>query len=182
MSHINTVGWLKLWRQIVVSDVWCESEPYDSRSAFLFILSQAWFTPGYHKGIKVERGQFPTSEEELSAVFKWSRGKVHRFLEALSEKKTISFDYKTDRRTTLITITNYEQFQEENKQVTDRLRTGDEHVTDRKRTGNGQQYKKEEEKKPEEESLSPAPAGPPPVSKPEPPIGSPEWYRLHYDD
>ncbi len=182
MSQINTVGWLKLWRQIVMSDVWSENDPYDSRSAFLFILSQAWFTPGYYKGNKVERGQFPTSEEELSNIFKWSRGKVHRFLEALSEKKTISFDYKADRHTTLITITNYEHFQEEKKQAADRQWTGYRQDTDRRRTGNEQQYKKEEGKKKEEESLSPASAGPPPAGMSEPSRGTPEWYKLHYDD
>jgi len=128
----------------------------------------------------VERGQFPTSEEELSNIFKWSRGKIHSFLEALSEK-TIRFDYKADRHKTLIIITNYEHFQEGKKQAADRQWTGDGQETSRKRAGNEQQYKKEEGKK-KEESLSPASAGPPPAGMSEPSRGTPEWFMLHYDD
>ena len=183
MSHINTVGWLKLWRQIVVSDVWGENDPYDSRSAFLFILSQAWFTPGYYRGVRVERGQFPTSERELSEIFKWSKGKVHRFLKGLFEKKSIQFEYFPDHRTTLITIMNFDTFQGDCRPVTDQKQTSDGPVTDQKQTSDGPQYKKEEQKKQEGKRLSPAIAGTPSAEEsPEPPIGSPEWLKLHYDD
>ena len=183
-GHINLVGWLKLWRQIVISDVWKEDEPFDSRSAFLYILTQAYFTPGIYKGLWVERGQFPTSEEELSAVFKWGRGKVHRFLDALSEKETISYEYKTDRRVTLITIRNFDLFQGNDRQVADRQQTCNERVTDRKQTANEQQYKKEEPEQQKKESLSPADAGTPSAedAPDDPPIGSPEWYRQRYND
>lgn len=182
MSHINLVGWLKLYRQIVISDIWIDGGPYDERSAFIYILSQALFTPGYIRGVWVKRGQFATSERELAEIFKWSPGRVHRLLKKLSEKGSINFEYITDHRTTLITITNFELFQGDGGSVTDQSQISCGSVADQQQITNGSRYKKEEIKNQEEESKSPAVAGPPPAVKREPPIGSKEWLALHYDD
>ena len=167
-----------MYRQIVVSDVWEEDDPYDSRSAFLYILSQAYFTQGFYRGLKVERGQFPTSERELSQIFKWSRKKVHRFLTTLSAKGTIKFEQNRNHRTTLITVTNFDTFQGVKEPQKNQSGTSEEPVKNQSGTSEEPQYKNNITQNTESRKDISAFAGEPN----EPPIGSPEWLKLHYDD
>ena len=69
------------------------------------------------RGIKVivERGQLGHSERTLAKRWRWSRGKVRRFLDELETEQQI-VPQKTNT-TTLITIVNYEMYQETEPQV-----------------------------------------------------------------
>lgn len=59
--------------------------------------------------IEVSRGQFFTTERCLATAFGWSRTKVKTFLERLKTDKII--DHKKDQNGTLISICNYDKYQ-----------------------------------------------------------------------
>ena len=87
---------------------------------------------------------------------------------------------------TLLTVVNYDKFQITTD--TDGHTNGHTDGHDNEDTNghtdghaDGTRYNNIITKKQKEESKSPADAGTPPADN-EPPIGSPEWYKLHYDD
>lgn len=59
--------------------------------------------------ISLERGQQARSEVTLAKEWKWSRGKVRRFLSRLEGDSMIV--HQTDNLTSIITICNYDSFQ-----------------------------------------------------------------------
>ena len=63
------------------------------------------------RGIKIEvkRGQVGTSQEALSKRWKWSRGKVLRFLNELEMEQQIV--QQKNNVTSLLSITNYDEYQ-----------------------------------------------------------------------
>lgn len=65
----------------------------------------------YARGIQVnvERGQTAYAVETLAAKWRWSRGKVNRFLNALKMEGQITI--QKSNVTTLITIVNYNRYQ-----------------------------------------------------------------------
>ena len=117
-------GWIKLHRQIQDNIIWT-SEPFSRGQAWVDLLLLANHKRGvlYVRGNKVEvkRGQVGWSQKKLSERWKWSRGKVQRFLNDLENEHQI--EQQKNTVTSLIAITNYEEFQD----------------TDSKRTADGQQ-------------------------------------------
>lgn len=106
-------GWIKLHRKLQDCWIWNEKEPFDKRSAWTDLLLSAM-----HSDKKrlidneveiIKRGSFMTSVVKLSERWKWSRGKVNRFLELLESEQMITT--KRTTRGTLITIVNYEVYQ-----------------------------------------------------------------------
>ena len=74
--------------------------------------------------VDVNRGQVGWSMKKLAARWKWSRGKVWRFLETLKNERQI--EHQKTTVTTLITILNYDEHQKTDSQ-TDIRRTSDGH-------------------------------------------------------
>ena len=78
-------GWIKLHRKLQDCWIWDNKEPFDKRSAWTDLLLSAMhndkkiFSDNEIKIIK--RGSYMTSVVKLSERWKWSRGKVNRFLE-----------------------------------------------------------------------------------------------------
>ena len=68
----------------------------------------------YKRGVKVEvnRGQLARSQKELADRWKWSRGKVDRFLIELKAEQQIV--QQKSKVVTLITIINYDKFNNNN--------------------------------------------------------------------
>lgn len=104
-------GWVSIQRSIQNHWVWdCE-----------FSYGQAWvdlILSANHKEakinikgqiVKIERGQQARSELTLASVWKWSRGKVRRFLKNLVNDGMIIIE--ATHLTTIITICNYSDFQ-----------------------------------------------------------------------
>jgi hypothetical protein len=116
-------GYIKLWRRIQDSKLWL-SEPFTRGQAWIDLIGLANYKDGYFRirgnRVDVKRGQCGYSELSLSARWRWSRGKVNRFLNELETEQQI-IQQKT-RLTTLITIINYDLYQTNN--TTDRA-TGD---------------------------------------------------------
>ena len=105
-------GYVKLWRKISDNDLWL-SEPFSRGQAWLDLLILANHKPGYFycRGIKVPilRGQVGMSEPALAERWKWSRGKVRRFL---SEMQTVQqIVQQKNNVTSVITIVNYKHYQ-----------------------------------------------------------------------
>ena len=123
-------GWIKLHRKIMENDYWL-SEPFTRAQAWIDLLLLANHTTGHimKRGILIEiqRGQVGYSEETLSARWKWSRGKVIRFLSQLKSRSQITRNPVQQNRnlSSLITIINYDSYQSNDTTIgtTDRQQT-----------------------------------------------------------
>jgi len=106
-------GWVKFHRRYLSSDLWL-SEPFTKGQAWVDLFSIANHKDGFIRvrgnRIEVKRGQVAWSQLKLSKRWKWSRGKVRRFLDELENIDDKIVQQKT-RVTTLINILNYESYQ-----------------------------------------------------------------------
>lgn len=120
-------GWISVHRKIRESWIWNSDEVYDKRSAWLDLLLAANYQDKeiqYNKQrINIEKGQFLTSIAKLADRWKWSRHKVSLFLDKLEEEKMIV--QIKDNKSTLISIENYEKYQEKLGQKRDTKRTAE---------------------------------------------------------
>lgn len=105
-------GFFTVKRSLIDSDEWL-AEPFTRGQAWLDLFGLANHKDGFirKRGIKVivKRGQLGWSEYSLAERWKWSRGKVRRFLTELQTVQQI--ELQTDSVTTLITIINYDKHQ-----------------------------------------------------------------------
>ena len=105
-------GWIKLFRKLQDNKLW-HSEPFTKGQAWVDLLMLASHADRvfFKRGIEVkqERGVVGISEIGLADRWKWSRGKVRRFLNWLSVEQQIV--QKKNRVTTLIKIINYSEYQ-----------------------------------------------------------------------
>ncbi|MCC8199416.1 MAG: hypothetical protein LIP06_12840 [Tannerellaceae bacterium] len=105
-------GWISLHRKIMHHPEYF-SEKFTRMAAWIDLLLLANHKTGYirKRGIKVEikRGQTAVSRETLSTRWKWSPGKVTRFLEELEADGQITL--QKNNVTTCITINNYDEYQ-----------------------------------------------------------------------
>lgn len=98
--------------------------------------------PGHIRiqGVRVDvlRGEVGWSEVALAARWRWSRGKVRRFMQELEDEKMLTKKRYTgqDKRNCLSTIVNYEKFQGEDFADDTSDSTGDGHATDMRRYTN----------------------------------------------
>ena len=105
-------GWVKLYRNILSDKgLWDINEPYDSRSAYMYLVLNAQYqdsviTGHYTKrAIKIQKGSQIRSLKELSQKWAWSIGKTRRFLSRLSDMGAVTLSSTPDG--TLITLINY---------------------------------------------------------------------------
>ena len=127
-------GWIKLHRTIEANKMWT-SEPFSRGQAWVDLLLLANFIDSfyYKRGYKIEvlRGQVGRSTVELADRWKWSRGKVQRFLNDLQNEQQI--EQQNSNITTIISIVNYNIYQGDEQQIeqqTDTKRTADRQQTD----------------------------------------------------
>ena len=126
-------GWIKLHRSMFDNDLWT-AEPFTKGQAWIDLIGHANHRPAsiWIRGIEVsvERGQLAWSELTMADRWKWSRGKVRRYLRMLQDRGMVI--QQTNKVTTVLTICKYETYQAE--------QTADE-TTDETtgRTTNGQQ-------------------------------------------
>ena len=91
MAKKKERGWIRLYRQITESDLWKAKEPFDERSAWIDLLLLANHEPRMLQTktkqiITIEAGQLLTSTVYLSKRWRWSRNRVNRFFERLTEQ------------------------------------------------------------------------------------------------
>lgn len=105
----NGNGYILVYRSLLNNEIWISDEPFDKRSAWIDLLLLA-----QHKNYNgTERGSYTTSQMWLAQRWKWSRGKVNRFLRQLSEQGCVATKCATNGATrgTTITLVNYGKFQ-----------------------------------------------------------------------
>ena len=139
-------GWLLLHRKLGDSALWLE-EPFTRGQAWVDLLMLAQHSPSHIRvqGMKInlKRGDVGESEVTLSLRWKWSRGKVRRFLEEIEKDGMVKKETSkmADRRKSVITICNYDSYQVFKKEngtgdgTSDG--TGDGQATGRRRAGDG---------------------------------------------
>ncbi|MDA2916662.1 hypothetical protein MYX64_07485 [Nitrospinae bacterium AH_259_B05_G02_I21] len=139
-------GYIKIWRKIEDDFLWEPHRPRTKFEAWYDLFSQAKGRPGKEligsSMIPLERGQLIFSRSGLAKRWKWSRGKVGRFLDLIEQEGRICVnhgcstdDSKTDTQAntpySILTITKYEAYNPLPKKTA--TKTGS------KRTANGQQ-------------------------------------------
>ncbi len=106
-------GWIKIHRQLCDNPIWT-SEPFTDGQAWIDILLLTNHKEGSFniRGIRfnVNAGECAFSQKTLSHRWKWSRGKVRRFLNFLVQQKMVSIVQQKNKLTTLISICNYFYF------------------------------------------------------------------------
>ena len=109
-------GWISLHRKIMDNKYWL-SEPFTRAQAWVDLLLLANHKPGQIRKrgilIDVNRGQVGFSEESLAARWRWSRGKVLRFLSELKTGQQIERVpvQQNPKLSSLISIINYDFYQ-----------------------------------------------------------------------
>jgi len=109
----NLTGWISLQRKLANSSLWT-SEPFTRGQAWvdLLMLANRVQTEIWIRGIRVDamRGQLAWSELSLADRWTWSRGKVRRFLQELSQGTEPMIVQQKNRVTSLISIINYDKY------------------------------------------------------------------------
>lgn len=99
--------------QLAHHDLWI-MEPFTRGQAWVDLLMLAQTKPGWVmvRGISIDldRGHVGYSELTLSERWKWSRGKVRRFISELKKREMV--DVKQDNKTTIISVLNFDTYQD----------------------------------------------------------------------
>ena len=107
-------GYIKLWRCIQDNPLW-QNHPYSPAQAWLDIVLSATHKDRVVtiRGIDllVKRGQCSESELNFAKKWKWSRNKVRKFLRKTEHEKMIKIEQQNIKLTSIITIENYELYQ-----------------------------------------------------------------------
>ena len=111
-------GWIKLHRQIIDNEFYL-SEKFTRIQAWIDLLMLATIKPRtvFIRGnaIKIERGQLCWAVYSLASRWQWNKRTVLRYLSMLTKKQQI--EYKVHNRiTTVITIQNYDRYQDDTQQ------------------------------------------------------------------
>ena len=110
----RTPGWIRLYRQILESNFWLEDEPYDIRSAFIYVLVSAnWKPKTFHarnsQMITISRGQLFTSTRNLAKQFNRSTKWVQNWYRRMIDHGMLTVQPFTTG--TLLTVVNYDKYQ-----------------------------------------------------------------------
>lgn len=114
-------GWISLHRQISDNALWtCEKFSRGQAWVDLLLLANHKDSYFYHRGnrVDIKRGQVGWSQLSLSKRWKWSRSKVKKFIEDLEKEQQIEQQKASVLQ--LITIKNYDRYQEKEQQKDNR--------------------------------------------------------------
>ncbi len=118
-------GWICLHRKILNWEWYSDSKIVHT---FLHCLFKANHKPKKWQGVLIQRGQFITSQKHLSAELNLSVRQIRTILNKL--KSTGELTVKTNNKFSIISITNYSDYQDSDKQV-DRRVTGERQTGER---------------------------------------------------
>jgi hypothetical protein len=107
-------GWIKLHRSLVSSDLW-ESEPFTRSQAWIDILIRASHrhTSVRIRGIRIDLapGDLALAERDAAERWRWSRGKVRRFILEISSNPVPLIKVKRTNVCTVVSISDWEEHQ-----------------------------------------------------------------------
>ncbi len=105
-------GYVRLWRSLGDNPLWSQ-EPFSKGQAWVDLFMLANHRDGFlnirNNLVTIKRGQVGWSEEKLAERWKWSRGKVRRYLNWLETVQQIV--QQKSNIISLITLKNYELYQ-----------------------------------------------------------------------
>lgn len=132
-------GFVKIFRQLMEWE-WYQDVPV--KTLFLHCLLEANFKDKKCRGVELKRGQFLTSNDKLRIKTGLTLQQVRTAIKKL--KSTGEITTKSTNRNTIITVVNYDFFQDKNEVATDETtdETTDEQQTDNKQITNNQQLLK----------------------------------------
>jgi len=126
-------GWIKLYRKFTD---WEWFEISEMVHLFIYLLINANHEDGEWRGIKIKRGQIVTGLNSLNKKTKISIRTLRTCLDKL--KKTKEIDIQATNKYSIITICNYESYQNGNTTTdkqTDKQPTSNRQTTDNKQEG-----------------------------------------------
>ena len=156
-----SIGYIKLSRALKDSQIWNE-EPFSRGQAWVDLLMFTAFKDHSFRvrgnKVRVKRGQCGLSQLTMAQRWRWSRGKVRRFLKDLEEEEMIV--QEAGHLTTLITICNFERFQGDGTadDTTDLPTDG---TADGQQTDSRRYTKKKDKKEKKEKNIENPPAAKP---------------------
>lgn len=115
---MSSEGWVKVHRRIQDNPLWtCEKFTRGQAWVDLIILANHTDSFFYKRGVKIDvkRGECARSVVELADRWQWSRTKVNKFLNDLKKEQQI--DFKKTNITQLLTILNYDEYQQREQQT-----------------------------------------------------------------
>ena len=136
---MSSNGWIKLHRQFADWEWFTDS---NTTHLFLYCLLKANHASNNWKGIEIDAGQFVTSLASLSAATGLSIRNVRTSLKRL--KSTREVTQSTTAKYSIISITNWDKYQEGDKQVTRSRHASDKQVTTNKNEKNEKKEKNKE--------------------------------------
>jgi len=119
---MNGSGYIKLWRDI--KNHWIWQDPEHLRAWLDLLIRASYHGSKVVKGgrlVTVACGQVFTSQKALAAAWGWDRKTVRGFLDLLKADDMVDFTTDTSGATgyTLVTICNYQKWQDNDKNETD---------------------------------------------------------------
>lgn len=136
-------NWIKLYRQIMDNPFW-KDKPFSKGQAWVDLLLKANYSDSVAtingEQVSVKRGQVFRSVKSLANEWGWSQNKVRRFLGELTAEHMAEVYGRTNG--TLITIENYETFQND-RRTNGRTNRRTDGRTDGRHNKNNKEYKEE---------------------------------------
>lgn len=106
-------GYIKLERKLFDSELWT-AEPFTPGQAWVDLIAMANYADRdkFYRGTfqRVKRGQIVTSKLALAARWKWSDGRVRRYLATLEAAQMLRID--SGPNGVLLTVENYSLYQD----------------------------------------------------------------------
>lgn len=113
MKDYQNKGWVRLHRKIEDNPLWL-MEPFTKAQSWIDLFLNANYKDGQisirGNFVLIKRGQIGWSELTMARRWRWSKNKVRRFLKWLETEQQI-VQQKDRYLTTIITILNYETYQ-----------------------------------------------------------------------
>lgn len=138
-------GWIKLHRQIIDSEWFTD---VNTNHLFMYCLIRANHKDTKWQGIGIKRGAFITSLDTLSRATGLSIMQVRTSLKKLIATSNLTSNASNKNR--LITVVNYEQYQDDNKQpnkpVTSQQQTNNKRITTDKNNNNNKNENNDKKK------------------------------------
>ncbi|MBN3348312.1 Replication protein O [Clostridium botulinum] len=115
-------GWIKLHRALLTNELWVK-EPFTKGQAWVDMLLRINHKDNKglvgNQSIEILKGQTLWSMKDMASRWRWSRKKVGNFLKML--KKEHQIDYKSTTKYTIITVINWELYQNEIQEGTSNI-------------------------------------------------------------
>ncbi len=141
-------GWIKLYRKVMEHEFYKEKRVFSRFEAWtdLMLLSNHADNKVIFDGalIEVKRGSLITSIRKLCERWKWSNTKVNKFLTLLKDEKMLT--QKSDAKKTVLTLLNYEFYQDQKDAKTSLKRHRNDTETTLKHTNKNVKNDKNEKK------------------------------------